>query len=144
MEQASIIPDEYLTASHYHWRHYARNGRLNNIGGSWAALDRLGTFLQISIKRQLSIITAVATQGSVNGNEMAWVLTYKLSFSTWGDEWMEYTEDGQVKVNLIYWLLKIDVRGVNVGWACFTPTSSFRYPASSGFLLHQTRKKPLA
>ena len=27
---------------------------------------------------------------------------------------MEYTEDGQVKVNLIYWLLKIDVRGVNV------------------------------
>lgn len=114
MEEASIIPDEYLTASHYRGAHYARNGRLNNIGGSWAALDRLGTFLQISVKRQLSIITAVATQGSVNGNEMAWVLTYKLSFSTWGDEWMEYTEDGQVKVNLIYWLLKIDVRGVNV------------------------------
>lgn len=114
MEEASIIPDEYLTASHYRGPHYPRNGRLNNIGGFWAALDRLGTFLQISIKRQLSIITAVATQGSVNGNEMAWVLTYKLSFSTWGDEWMEYTEDGQVKVNLIYWLLKIDVRGVNV------------------------------
>lgn len=114
MEEASIIPDEYLTASHYRWPHYARNCRLNNIGGSWAALDRLGTFLQISIKRQLSIITAVATQGSVNGDEMAWVLTYKLSFSTWGDEWMEYTEDGQVKVNLTYWLLKIGVRGVNV------------------------------
>ena len=99
MEKAIIIPDEYLTASHYRWPHYARNGRLNNIIGTWGALDRLGTFLQISIRRQLSLITAVATQGSGNSNELAWVLTYKLSFSTWGDEWMEYSEDGQVKVN---------------------------------------------
>ena len=99
MKNASIIPDEYLTASHHHLSHHARNGRLNNIGGTWGALDRLGSFLQISIGRQLSLITAVATQGSGNRNEIAWVLTYKLSFSAWGDEWMEYSEDGQVKVS---------------------------------------------
>ena len=112
MENASIIPDEYLTASHHHWPHQAINGRLNNIEGTWGAHDRLGTFLQISIRRQLSVITAVATQGSGNSTEMAWVLTYKLSFSTWGDEWMEYSEDGQVKVSLIYnWFEKLTPRG---------------------------------
>lgn len=102
MENASIISDEYLTASHHHLSHQASNGRLNNIRETWAALDRLGSFLQISIGRQLSLITAVATQGSGSSNEIAWVLTYKLSFSTWGDEWMEYSEDGKVKVSLIY------------------------------------------
>lgn len=102
MENASIIADEYLTASHHRWPYQAIKGRLNNIGGTWGAHDRLGTFLQISIRRQLSVITAVATQGFGNSNEMAWVLTYKLSFSTWGDEWMKYSEDGQVKVSLIY------------------------------------------
>lgn len=102
MENTSIIPDEYLTASHHYLSHQARNGRLNNIAETWGALDRLGSFLQISIGRHLSLITAVATQGSGKSHEIAWVLTYKLSFSTWGDEWIEYSEDGQVKVSLIY------------------------------------------
>lgn len=109
MENNSIIQDEYLSASHDNWNLYARYGRLNNIGKAWAAIERdrePGTFLQISIGRQLSVITAVATQGHDKGSFKAWVLTYKLRFSAWGDEWMDYTDDGKVKVSL----MKIDAR----------------------------------
>ena len=71
---------------------------------SWAADAQPGTFFEISIRRQLSVITAVATQGFGAGNDEAWVQTYKLSFSAWGDEWMEYMDDGNVKVSLLYQL----------------------------------------
>lgn len=104
MENSSIISDEYLSASHHSWNHHARYGRLNYIGEAWLAVERdrePGTFLQISIGRQLSIITAVATQG-IKGNVKAWSLTYKLRFSAWGDEWMDYIDDGKVKVSLVY------------------------------------------
>lgn len=43
------------------------------------------------------MFTAVATQGSAIAQD--WVKTYKLSFSRWGEEWIVYTEDGQLKVS---------------------------------------------
>lgn len=73
---------------------------------AWAAYGRAGTFLEISIGRQLSIITAVATQGHKRGSDEAWVQSYKLSFSLWGDEWMEYIDDGEVKVSGQFYLFK--------------------------------------
>ncbi len=104
MENSSIIQDEYLTASGNSYNLFAQYGRLNNIGKAWLSVERdrePGTFLQISIGRQLSIITAVATQGHDKGDVKAWVLTYKLRFSAWGDEWMDYTDDGKVQVSLM-------------------------------------------
>ncbi|KAL9983324.1 hypothetical protein ACROYT_G005476 [Oculina patagonica] len=101
VENSSIIQDEYLTASGNSYNLFAQYGRLNNIGKAWLSVERdrePGTFLQISIGRQLSIITAVATQGHDKGDVKAWVLTYKLRFSAWGDEWMDYTDDGKVQV----------------------------------------------
>lgn len=99
VENGSIIQDKYLTASHHKNSFEARKGRLHNLENAWSAYPRVGTFLEISVGRHLSIITAVATQGVKNEHDESWVLSYKLSYSLWGDEWMEYIDDGEVKVS---------------------------------------------
>ncbi|XP_022785987.1 uncharacterized protein LOC111326286 [Stylophora pistillata] len=98
VENSSVIQDKYLTASHHKYAYDARKGRLYNLENAWSAYPRAGNFFEISIGRQLSIITAVATQGFKNKYHEAWVISYKLSYSLWGDEWMEYIDDGEVKI----------------------------------------------
>lgn len=98
VENDTIITNEYIKSSHSGSNYKAYKGRLNYPLNSWAAYGRFETtYLEISIGRQLSVITAVATQG--NGLKKEWVKTYKLAFSRWGEEWMPYTEDGKVKVS---------------------------------------------
>lgn len=97
VENDTIIKDDDMVASYGTLASYkATKGRLNLPEASWEATDYGASFLEITFGRQLSMITAVATQGS--GKLHNWVKTYMLSFSTWGDEWMVYTEDGQAKV----------------------------------------------
>ena len=97
MENNTIIKDKYIIASHYRNGLVALKGRLNFPSGSWEADGRFETtYLEISFGRQMSVITAIATQGS--GLNQNWVKTYKLSFSIWGEEWMVYNEDGKAKV----------------------------------------------
>ena len=97
VENETIIKDDYMVASYGTVASYkATKGRLNLPEASWEATDYGASFLEITFGRQLSMITAVATQGS--GKLHNWVKTYMLSFSTWGDEWMVYTEDGHAKV----------------------------------------------
>ena len=97
VENDTIIKDEYILAADHKNHDYDRKGRLNFPLGSWSTYGRQKSlFLEISIGRQLSIITAVATQGS--GHSQEWVKTYTLRYSSWGDEWMVYVEDGEAKV----------------------------------------------
>lgn len=100
VENVSVIQSKYMIASNVRAWDYAYYGRLNFASRSWSAEERYGTtYLEISFRRQLSVFTAVATQGNVRKQE--WVKSYKLSFSRWGDEWMTYTEDGEAKVRSI-------------------------------------------
>lgn len=97
VENETIIKDDCMVASYGTLASYqARKGRLNLPEASWEATDYGASFLEITFGRKLSMITAVATQGS--GKLQNWVKTYMLSFSMWGDEWMVYTEDGKAKV----------------------------------------------
>ena len=92
------ILDSQLTASSELNAHTpAKNGRLNyTAGSSWcASTSDSNPYLQIDLQT-LHIICAVSTQGNSQADQ--WVETYTLNSSTDGTTWIDYNENGQVKV----------------------------------------------
>ena len=89
------IPDDQMTATSYYLAYYLYNGRLNGTSG-WCAGSRynyLDDYLQIDMGAEYSVC-AVATQGK----PASYLTSYQLSFSTDGENWSTYQEDGVDKV----------------------------------------------
>ena len=90
------IPDDQMTATSNYRAYYSYNGRLNGTSG-WCAEssdDYSDDYLQIDLGAEYSVC-AVATQGKSSGS---YLTSYKLSFSTDGETWSFYQEDGEDKV----------------------------------------------
>ena len=90
------IPDDQMTATSNYLAYYSYNGRLNGTSG-WCAksnTDYSNDYLQIDLGAEYSVC-AVATQGKSSGS---YLTSYKLSFSTDGETWGFYQEDGEDKV----------------------------------------------
>lgn len=73
----------------------ATEARLHSNKSWCSAINTADQYLQINLRR-VAIITQVATQGSPS--EDKFVTSYSLKFGTDGSDWMEYTEDGRMKV----------------------------------------------
>ena len=90
------IPDSQMTTTSNYIAYYSYNGRLNGSSG-WCAGSRddySDDYLQIDMGAEYSVC-AVATQGKSSGS---YLTSYQLSFSTDGQTWTTYQEDGQDKV----------------------------------------------
>ena len=87
------IQDSQMTTTSNYLAYYAYNGRLNGSSG-WCAGNRDGDYLQIDMGAEYSVC-AVATQGKSSGS---YLTSYQLSFSSDGQSWTTYQEDGQNKV----------------------------------------------
>jgi len=90
------IPDDQMTATSNYRAYYSYNGRLNGTSG-WCAESRddySDDYLQIDLGAEY-LVCAVATQGKSSGS---YLTSYKLSFSTDGETWSFYQEDGEDKV----------------------------------------------
>lgn len=88
------IPDSQMTTTSHYLSYYSYNGRLNGSSG-WCAgsRDNPDDYLQIDMGAEYSVC-AVATQGKSSGS---YLTSYQLSFSTDGETWSTYQEDGQNK-----------------------------------------------
>ena len=94
------IPDDQMNATSHYLAYYSYNGRLNGTSG-WCAGSRdnyADDYLQIDMGAEYSVC-AVATQGKSSGS---YLTSYQLSFSTDGETWSTYQEDGQDKVYKLF------------------------------------------
>ena len=94
------VPDNKLTASSdFDNTTPARNGRLNYIASSsWCASSGDPTlYFQVDLQ-SVHIICAVATQGNSRADQ--WVKTYEVQYSTDGSNWLDYQENGNIKVRV--------------------------------------------
>jgi len=99
------IPDKSMTASSEYNRHFAYEGRLNNVHrvsstgerswGAWCPKKTdVSPYLQIDLGR-VRVVSGVATQGySFN----LWTTQYHLNYSIDGTVWRRYMESGVVKL----------------------------------------------
>jgi len=87
------IQDKQMTTTSNLLSYYAYNGRLNGSSG-WCAGNKDGDYLQIDMGAEYSVC-AVETQGKSSGS---YLTSYQLSFSTDGQSWTTYQEDGENKV----------------------------------------------
>lgn len=96
------IPDSQMTTTSHYLSYYSYNGRLNGSSG-WCAgsRDNPDDYLQIDMGAEYSVC-AVATQGKSSGS---YLTSYQLSFSTDGETWSTYQEDGQNKVHYFSFFL---------------------------------------
>jgi len=109
------IQDSQMNTTSYYLEYYAYNGRLNGSSG-WCAGSRddySDDYLQIDMGAEYSVC-AVETQGKSSGS---YLTSYQLSFSSDGQTWTTYQEDGQDKVfNYFAQLLRSEhTRGHVVG-----------------------------
>lgn len=89
------IWDGDITANRWENEANPYKARLNGESGWLVYNDRSKTpFIQVKLGRGDFTLTGVATQ-AVNSNR---VKSYTLSFSYDGIDWVEYREDGKVKV----------------------------------------------
>jgi len=95
--ESGAIPDSQITASsEINANTPAKNGRLNAARSSWcASTSESNPYLQIDLQT-LHIVFAVSTQGNSQGDQL--VETYTIQSSADGTTWVDYKEDGQVKV----------------------------------------------
>ena len=109
MEDFRITADQILASSQLDINHGANQGRLHikasgHYQAGWsAALNDLDEWFQIDLRIQTSV-TAVATQGRPAFNQ--WVTKYKLQYSSDGNSFQVYKQQGQNsdKVRKIYLL----------------------------------------
>lgn len=89
------LSDGDITASSYFSLYYPYKARLNNIEG-WRVYDDFSKdhFIQVKLGNRDLTLTGVATQGLYG----FLVTTYTLSYSMDGIDWVEYRENGEVKV----------------------------------------------
>ena len=87
----AVIPDNRLAASSQYSDSYkASYGRINGTrGDGWCSSVSNSTidWLQVDLG-ETSPVSAVATQGDINGN--AWTVSFKLYFSHDGESWRTY------------------------------------------------------
>ena len=94
------IPNSQVTAPSHYSSYYSYLGRLNGTS-SWCAGSRDDPidYLQIDMGAEYSVC-AVATKGKSSGS---YLKSYQLTFSTDGQTWTTYQEDGQDKVQFYYY-----------------------------------------
>ena len=95
--QNGRIKDSQLTASSI-WNAAlsTRQARMNGPT-SWSVRhNNPNQWIQVDL-RQTTVVTAIGTQGRGNYNQ--WVRTYTVSFSTNGDTFKSYRNNGAVKVS---------------------------------------------
>ena len=89
------LSDYEITASDWKSEYNAYNARLNNNVGWLVYTDfSMAQFVQVKLGSGDFTLTGVATQG-IYGYR---VKTFTLSYSMDGIDWVEYRENGQVKV----------------------------------------------
>lgn len=89
------LSNGYITASYWITSSTAYNARLNNYAG-WVVYTGFSKahFIQVKLGSGDFTLTGVATQGIYS----YLVKTFTLSYSMDGIDWVEYRENGQVKV----------------------------------------------
>jgi len=93
--EAHELWDYEITASDSKTEYNAYKARLNNNAGWRVYTDfSLAHFIQVKLGSGDFTLTGVATQGIYG----YWVKTFTLSYSMDGIDWVEYRENGQVKV----------------------------------------------
>jgi hypothetical protein len=91
------IPHSALKAYSWNANQEPYRARLNSRGKVWGTSHFYRQpFLQIYVGRQTKLISAIATEGGYHG----WVEAYTVSFSPNGGDWLEYIEDGKIKVTM--------------------------------------------
>ena len=88
------IPDDQITSTSYYLSYYPYEARLNGESG-WCTRndDGITEYLQVDMGAEYTVC-AVATQGKPD----SYVKSFILSFSTDGEVWSTYQEDGDDKV----------------------------------------------
>ena len=93
------IPDQSVLSTSFQSAYYPYRGRLFSTTYSWmAATTDRNAFLQIAVGMTYHVITAVATQGYTTYKTA--VVKFQLSFSVDSLQWLDYTEEGDVRVNM--------------------------------------------
>ena len=92
-DHLKTIPNGQITASSYYLSYYSYEGRLNGASGWCAGSKDDSEYLQIDMGAEYSVC-AVATQGMPS----TYLKNFILSFSTDGNNWSTYQEDGVDKV----------------------------------------------
>lgn len=101
MESRTIKDSQISASSVYNVHHTAHNARLNFQGtsgmpSSWSAGHINGNqWLQVDFEKKVKM-NKVATQGRKDSDQ--WVTSYALSYSTDGNNFVDYKHCGQVKV----------------------------------------------
>ena len=96
--ESGKIPNDAITASSIWSSFYeARFGRLrNNNCWSPSRSDSSNSWHQVDFGK-VTFVTSVATQGaSYKSNK--WIRTYSISYSNNGTTWLDYYENGSIKV----------------------------------------------
>ena len=95
--EAHELSDNEITASNWRSESNAYKARLNNDAGWLVYTDfSMDHFIQVKLGDGEFTLTGVATQGVYS----YLVETFTLSYSMDGIDWVEYREDGEVKVGV--------------------------------------------
>ena len=123
MESGVIKNVQLRASSQYNANCGPDRGRLNmkitgNKQGGWLArtYDE-NQWLQIKLGDQLTKVTRVATQGRFRYKQ--WVKTYTLQYSYDGENFKDYTEEGQAtsKVTNLFWReILVFLRVPRISW----------------------------
>ncbi len=100
MENGLISNKKITASSKYDGNHAAFRGRLHftkfkSRKGAWSAGSKdANQWLQVDLGSQQTKVTGVATQGR-NADYEQWVTKYKLQYSNDGENFQNYTQQGQ-------------------------------------------------
>ena len=109
--ERSVIPDNQMTSSTHSTPFQPYNGRLHLPGTSWCAESPAGNqdWLKVDLGRILEIC-GFATQGidpsNPNGHK-AWVVDFKMDYSSDGNGWTTYRVTDDVEMVRLYLLCSI-------------------------------------
>ena len=97
MENFRITPTQISASSQYSGNHAPNMGRLHYKGnaGAWAVgVNDVNQWIQIDFRIETAV-TYVATQGRNNYNSGQWVTQYKLQYSSDGNSFHVFKQQGQ-------------------------------------------------